>query len=422
MTPPTHTNATTARGYDVVATRAHYPALTEGLAHFDGPGGTQAPTAVSAAVSAGLHSAMSNRGGAFAPSRRSDATVEEARRAVADLTGAPDPQGVVIAQSMTAVTYVLAGALAKTWRPGDEVVVSRLDHDANIRPWVQAADRAGATVRWANFVFDPQTCELPVEQYDELLTERTRLVALTGASNAVGTRPDVPAIAAKAHAADALVYVDGVHLTPHAPVDVAALGADFYTLSSYKFSGPHLGMAVADPALLERLRPDKLLPAPDTVPGRFEHGTPAFELLAGLTAAVDFLAALAPGAATTRRERLLASMAAVEAYECELFSKLYDGLRAVDGVTTYGAAQRRAPTVAFTVAGRTPREVAEFLGARGVCVWDGHYYAIELVRRLGLLDSGGMVRAGLSLYTDASDVDRLLAAVAEAAACYQGAL
>jgi len=251
---------------DVAAVRARFPALSEGLAQLDGPAGTQVPRAVADAVAGAMSTAVSNRHGAFVSSRRADDIVASARAAVADLVGG-DAEGVVLGANMTTITYGLSRALAKTWRPGDEVVLSQLDHDANVRPWLQAADSAGATVRWAKV--DPDTCELPVEQYDDLLSERTRLVAVTGASNAVGTRPDVRAISDRAHAVGALVHVDGVHATPHAGVDMTALGADFYATSAYKWAGPHVGATAADPALLEQLRPDKLVPSSDAVPDRF---------------------------------------------------------------------------------------------------------------------------------------------------------
>jgi cysteine desulfurase family protein (TIGR01976 family) len=392
--------------YDVQAVRAQFPALAEGLAHFDGPGGTQVPAAVGDAVAGALRSAVSNRHGDFASSARADAIVEDARAAVGDLLGT-DPRGVFFGPSMTANTYVLARALGATWGPGDEVVVSRLDHDADVRPWVQAAARAGATLRWAEF--DEKTCELPVEQYDDLLTDRTKLVAVTAASNAVGTRPDVRAIADLAHAAGALLHVDGVHATPHGTVDVPALGADFYSCSAYKWYGPHVGVTVADPALLETLTPDKLAPSSDDVPDRFEFGTSAFEQLAGVTAAVDWIASLGSGG--SRRNRVIDAMAAIAAHEDEVFTRLYDGLAARPDVTLIGAPSRRTPTVAFTVDGKSPQQVAKALGDQGICVWAGNYYAVELMRRLGLQDSGGAVRAGVVCYTTNDEVDRLLGAL-----------
>ena len=392
--------------YDVQAVRAQFPALAEGLAHFDGPGGTQVPAAVVDAVAGALRSAVSNRHGDFASSARADAIVEDARAAVGDLLGT-DPRGVFFGPSMTANTYVLARTLGATWGPGDEVVVSRLDHDADVRPWVQAAARAGATLRWAEF--DEKTCELPVEQYDDLLTDRTKLVAVTAASNAVGTRPDVRAIADLAHAAGALLHVDGVHATPHGTVDVPALGADFYSCSAYKWYGPHVGITVADPALLETLTPDKLAPSSDDVPDRFEFGTSAFEQLAGVTAAVDWIASLGSGA--SRRDRVVDGMAAIAAHEDEVFTRLYDGLAARPDVTLIGAPSRRTPTVAFTVDSKSPQQVAKALGDQGICVWAGNYYAVELMQRLGLEDGGGAVRAGVVCYTTNDEVDRLLGAL-----------
>jgi len=396
--------------FDIGRVRAAYPALRDGYAYLDGAAGTQVPTTVIEAIAEVYRSGIGNAGGAFPASGRADAIVAECREALADLTGA-QPEGVILGPNMTTLTYRLADTLSRRWGPGDEVVVSRLDHDANVRPWVQAATRQGATVRWAEV--DISTAELPAAQYGELVTERTRLVAVTAASNIVGTRPDVAAIAAAAHAVGALCYVDGVHATPHVPVDVASLGADFYATSSYKWSGPHIGTVVADPALLETLHPDRLAPAPAGVPGRFERGTAAFADLAGVAAAVEHLAGLDDSAAGSRRERVLASMAAVERYEGELFARLLGGLAAMGHVTLYGKAARRAPTAFFTVAGYTPREVAERLAARAINVWNGDNYAWELAGAFGLRESGGAVRAGLVHYNDEAEVDRLLAGVGE---------
>ena len=396
--------------FDIGRVRAAYPALRDGYAYLDGAAGTQVPSTVIEAIAEVYRSGIGNAGGAFPASGRADSIVAECRQALADLTGA-SPDGVILGPNMTTLTYRLADTLSRRWGPGDEVVVSRLDHDANVRPWVQAAARQGATVRWAEV--DISTAELPAAQYGELVTERTRLVAVTAASNIVGTRPDVAAIAAAAHAVGALCYVDGVHATPHVPVDVASLGADFYATSSYKWSGPHIGTVVADPALLETLHPDRLAPAPAEVPGRFERGTAAFADLAGVAAAVEHLAGLDASASGSRRDRVLASMAAVERYEGELFARLLGGLAAMEHVTLYGKATRRAPTAFFTVAGYTPREVAERLAARAINVWNGDNYAWELAGAFGLRESGGAVRAGLVHYNDEAEVDRLLAAVGE---------
>jgi len=411
-----------ATTFDVARVRGSYPALADGHAYLDGAAGTQVPVLVIDAIADAYRAGIGNTGGAFAASERSGAIVAEARRAVADLTGGA-ASGVVFGPSMTALTYRMAAALARGWAPGDEIVVSRLDHDANIRPWIQAAARAGAVVRWAEA--DLATGELPAAQYAELVGDRTRLVAVTAASNVLGTRPDVAAIAALAHAAGALCYVDGVHATPHIPVDVSVFGADFYATSAYKWAGPHVAAVVADPALLGTLRPDKLAPSSDEVPARFERGTLPFADLAGVAAAVEHLASLAPGAAAgadagaatgaaSRRERILASMTAVEEYELALFAELLDGLGAMSHVTLYGKAARRTPTAFFTVAGLTPREVASRLAARGINTWNGDNYAYELCGALGL-EPDGAVRAGLVHYNDASDVGRLLAGVGELA-------
>jgi cysteine desulfurase family protein (TIGR01976 family) len=399
-----------AEPLDVARVRAAFPALASGVAHFDGPGGSQVPAPVARAVADTLVAGVANRGQVTEAERRAEAVVGTARTAVADLLGA-DPRGVVFGRSMTQLTYDVARTLAKGWRAGDEVVVTRLDHDANVRPWVQAAATVGATVRWAEP--DRESGELPVEAVAAQLTDRTRVVALTAASNLLGTRPDVRAVADLAHAAGALVHVDGVHLTPHAAVDTAALGADFYACSPYKFLGPHLGTTVADPALWETLHPDKLAPSTDAVPERFELGTLPYELLAGTTAAVDFLAGLVPGEGA-RRERLVRSMTAVEESEGRLFARLLDGLADVRGVVLHGRPAWRTPTALFTVRGLTPADVAVALAARGVNAPAGTFYAPEAARVLGLGAAGG-VRAGLAPYTDDDDVDRLVAGVQEVA-------
>jgi cysteine desulfurase family protein (TIGR01976 family) len=394
---------------DVARVRSLFPSLSEGTARFDGPGGSQVPAAVADAVAGALRTGLANRGTVTTGERRADAIVVGARQAVADLVGG-DPRGVVFGRSMTSLTFDLARTLSRTWSPGDEVVVTRLDHDANIRPWVLAAEAVGAVVRWAPF--DRDTGELPVEAVTDLLGERTRLVAVTGASNLLGTRPDVRRIADAAHAVGALVHLDAVHLVPHAPVDLAATGADVLACSPYKFFGPHHGAQVASPDLLEGLRPDKLLPSSDAVPERFELGTLPYELLAGTTAAVDVVAGLDETATGTRRERVLASMAAVEDSEDALLQDLLRGLRALAGVTVHGDPAHRTPTVLFSVAGRAPREVHEHLATRDVSAPAGSFYALEAARWLGLGDAGA-VRAGLAPYTSADDVRRLVEGVAE---------
>jgi cysteine desulfurase family protein (TIGR01976 family) len=396
--------------FDVARVRGLFPTLGDGYIHLDGPAGTLIPESVARSVSAALRVPLSNRHGPFPSSARADALVDAARRAFADVVGG-EPAGVVLGPNMTTITYGLARAMAKTWRVGDEIVLSRLDHDANVRPWVAAAKAAGAIVRWAEV--DIETCELPEWQFDELITRRTRLVAVTAASNAVGTRPDVRGIADRAHQVGALTFVDGVHATAHGPVDMAETGADFWATSAYKWGGPHVSAVVAAPAVLDRLSPDKLVPSPDGVPDRFETGTPAFELMAGAVAAVDHLAGLDDTATGSRRQRLLTSMAAVRRYETSVLAGLVAGLRSMPHVTVLGAPEDPAPTVSFTVEGWKPRAVTEELARRGICAWDGDYYAYELMESLGVGELGGAVRVGLVHYNTAHETDRLLDALAE---------
>jgi cysteine desulfurase family protein (TIGR01976 family) len=392
--------------YDVARVRARYPALQGDTVWLDGAAGTQSPTTVIDAIADAYRSGTSNGGGVFAASARADAYVEAARAAVADLVGAADPRGVVLGPNMTTLTYRIGQALSDGWKSGDNVVVSRLDHDANVRPWVQLAERVGADVRWADI--DVETGELPVDQYAELVDDRTRLVAVTAASNVLGTRPDVRAIADLAHSVGALAYVDGVHATAHGVVDVSELGADFYATSSYKWDGPHVGCVIASPELLESLRPLKLASSSDDVPDRFEWGTPSFPNLAGVTAAVDHLAALDAAATGARRERLVQSLSASEENETALFARMLSALEADDRVTSYGAAKRRTATAYFRVAGETPEETATRLAAAGVNVWHGHNYAWEVTGALGIRDSGSAVRASLAHYSNDGDVDRFL--------------
>lgn len=392
------------------AVRKWFPALEEGAAHFDGPGGSQVPTPVAEAVASALTAAIANRGSVTAAERRADGIVVEARAAAADLLGAT-PRGIVFGRSMTQLTYDFSRALAKNWVEGDEIVVTRLDHDANIRPWVQAAEVRGVIVRWAEF--DAVTGELPVEAVTGLFSARTRLVAVTAASNLLGTRPDIPAITAAVRAAGALSYVDGVHLTAHSPVSLAELGADFYACSPYKLLGPHLGIVAGREEVLETLRPDKLAPSADTVPERFELGTLPYELLAGTTAAIEFLAGLVPGDGT-RRERLVRSMRGVAEHEDALLRRLDAGLAEIPGVTRYGSpSRRRTPTVLFSLDRLPPAAVYQELADHGVNAPAGSFYALECSRHLGLGDTGA-VRAGIAPYTNTADVDRLLTAVANA--------
>ena len=394
--------------YDVAKVRAHFPALESGLAFFDGPGGSQTPDVVAEAVRSTMVGPLSNRGDLTVAQDNAERAVVGAREALADLLGAT-PEGVVFGRSFTQLTFDMSRTMAKEWGPGDEVVVTRLDHDGNVRPWVLAAEAVGATVRWVDF--ELETGELSMDSLEHALGERTRLVAVTGASNLIGTRPNLPAVAARVHDAGAWLYVDAVHLTPHASVSLEESGADFLGCSTYKFLGPHAGVVAGKPELLERLHPDKLVPAPDQVPERFELGTLPYELMAGATAAVDFIADLAPGTATTRRERLAASMAALEAHKHRLRERVEEGLQAFDGITLHSRAAVRTPTLLATFADRDAGEVARHLATRGINAPAGTFYAYEPARRLALGPDGGL-RVGLAPYSDDSDVDRLLEALA----------
>jgi cysteine desulfurase family protein (TIGR01976 family) len=338
---------------------------------------------------------MANQGGAFKHAHATDELVASTRAACATLLGG-EPDGIVFGPSFTATTMRFANTVV---RPGDEVVCTRLDHDSNVRPWVIAAERAGATVRFAEPT--PDTLELPASAVEAVLSDRTKWVAVTAASNAIGTVPDLTGIVAAAHAAGARVYVDAVHATPHRRYDLAGLGADVIACSAYKWFGPHISVLCTSPALLEEHRPDKLIPSPDEIPWRWELGTLPFESLAGVRAAAEYLLEL--------------DFEAVRAHEEGLLATALEGLGAMDHVTLYGAAADRAPTLMFNVRGMTSAEVAQALNQREIAVWDGNYYAWELERVLGLAPHGA-VRAGFLHYNTAADAERLLAAVAELAA------
>ncbi len=364
-----------------------FPGLAGNWARLDGPAGTQmVDTAIDAMTDFMRSGKNANDGGAFAAAEATSATVTEAREAVGALFSTP-PEGVVFGPSMTALTMRFARTVIT---PGDEVVCTRLDHDANVRPWFHA----GADVRFADPA--PETLELGRDAVEAVLTEQTKWVCVTAASNAVGTIPDLAGIAAAAREVGARVYVDAVHASPHRPLDATSF--DVLACSAYKWFGPHVGMLCADPAFLETLRPDKLAPSTDDVPHRFELGTLPFESLAGVTGAAAYLREL--------------DWDAVRAYEEGLLTRALGGLGALDGVTLYGAASERTSTLMFNVAGRTSLEVATHLASREIAVWDGNYYAYELERHLGL-DPEGAVRAGFVHYNDEADADRLVSAVAE---------
>lgn len=405
--------------------RAAFPALAEMDKHgrpyvyFDGPGGTQVPQMVIDAMADYLLRSNANTHGAFVTSRRTDETIAAARLAAADLVnGAPDE--IVFGANMTTLTFHLSRALERELKPGDEVVVTRLDHDANVAPWRRLEAR-GVVVRQADFT--PPSCTLDLEGLRGLLNERTRLVAVGYASNAVGTINDVARIASWARQIGAWSYVDAVHYAPHGPIDVQALGCDFLVASAYKFFGPHVGLLWGRRELLERLQPDKVRPAPDEVPERFETGTLNHEALAGLVAAVDYLASIGErygepfagwyAAFEGRRLYLKSGLSAIQAYEKELAWRLIRGLQVIPGLRIWGItdpalADWRVPTVSLTLEGLTPRQVAERLAEEGIFVWDGNFYALSVTERLGLEESGGLVRVGLAHYNTPAEVDRLL--------------
>lgn len=392
--------------FDVAALRAEFPSLESGIAHFDGPGGTQTPRVVGEAIARVLTGPLSNRGadGPVSETNAEDAILEF-RAAVADLLKA-DARGIVYGRSATQLAYDFSRHLAKTWGPGDEVVVTRLDHDSNVRPWVQAAEHAGATVRWIEV--DPGTAELDPESVAAAITPATRLVAVTAASNLLGTRPNVRAIADAAHAVGALVYVDGVHATAHGVIDVQALGADFFVCSPYKFLGPHCALLAAAPQLLEGIHPDKLAPSTNEVPERFEFGTLPYEIMAGVTAAIDFLAAVAPGSATGRRDRLTASIHAMDEHELRLRQQLEAGFADLgDDVVLWSRAADRTPTLSISLPGRRTEDAYRFLAARDVLAPASDFYAYEAFRALGV-DDTGLLRLGVAPYTDDRDVERAL--------------
>jgi len=395
--------------YDVNRIRRHFPSLNTGLAYFDGPGGSQVPDAVGAAIAAAITKPISNRNVHTESEKNAEEYVVGFRKAVGDLIDV-DPLGVVYGRSWTQLSYDFSRTLAKNWGAGDEVVVSRLDHDSNIRPWIQAAEAVGATVRWAEF--DVESSELTVEAVKAVLSSKTKLVAVTGAGNTIGTRPDLKAIGKAVHEVGALFYVDGVHLTPHAAISAKEIGADFFGFSFYKLMGPHCAALAASPALLETLNNDKLLPATNNVPERFEFGTLPYELMAGCIAAVDFIAEMAPGTGITRREKIVNSMNALEKYEDELLEYLEAQIKTLPGVTLYGHAQHRTPTIYFSFENHNSAEIYKAMAPKKVTLPASNFYALEVSRKLGLGDAGAL-RAGLAPYSTKEDVDRLIAGLKE---------
>ena len=403
--------------FDVHAVRSRFPALSRAesgrpVAYLDGPGGTQVPAEVVEAMSHRLRVGTANIGGSFGASREADAVTAAAREAMADFLGGR-PEEVAFGQNMTSLTFSVSRALAREWGPGDEVVVTRLDHDANVTPWRLAAADRGATVRVVHF--DPADGTLDLGHLEQAVGERTRLVAVGAASNALGTVPPVRRVADLAHAAGALVFVDAVHYAPHRLIDVAALGADFLACSAYKFFGPHTGALWGRSGLLESLEAYKVVPAPSSGPGKWETGTQSFESLAGVAAAVDYLGSLGEGG--TRRERLAAALAAIRVYEESLAARFLAGVAGMPHLRLYGLADparlaERTPTFSLGVEGLSPDEAARCLGEQGIHAWSGDYYAVGVMEHLGVARQGGLLRLGFVHYNTAEEVDRVLAALA----------
>ena len=398
------------------AVRAQFPAFGRVLdgtpaAYFDAPGGTQVPIVVADAVRDYLLHHNANTHWAFPTSVETDAMIGRARAAAADLLGA-DAGEIAFGNNMTTLTFHVARALGRNWGPGDEVIVTELDHHANVAPWQALVRDRGITLRTVPLSADQRSLDMAA--FKSLLGPRTRLVAMGAASNAIGTITDAVPVAELTHAAGALLYTDAVHYAPHELVDVRAMGSDLLACSAYKFCGPHVGILYVRAGLAQSLDVPKLEPAPDSAPERFETGTLNHEGIAGVEATVNFLAGL-DGTAGSRRERLRRAYGWLHSQGEELFARLWNGLAGIPGVTLYGhppAGHRRTPTVAFTLAGVPSSEVARALATRGVYVSDGDFYATTVVQRLGL-GGNGLIRAGCTCYTSADEVDRLIAGVRE---------
>ncbi len=414
--------------YDLEAVRAQFPALALSdngtrRIYFDNPAGTQVPKVVADAVSNCLLTTNANGGGYFASSRAADAVVQSARDAMADFLNAPSSDEIVFGQNMTTITLHLSRSLGRLFKPGDEIILSRMDHDANVWPWVMLARDLQLEVRWLSF--NRETFEFDLDDLDKLITEKTKLVCVGGASNLTGTINDVRAICRKARAAGAFSFVDGVQSAPHIATDVSDIGCDFFVCSSYKFFGPHQGILWGRREVLERLEPYKVRPAPSSIPGCFETGTQSHEGIAGITATVDYFAAIGASMGevlcrgesadeTVRRDQVRAAMKLLFAYEEQLARHLIEGLQSIDGVTVQGitapdAMNRRVPTVSFTHVNAKPAAVAERLARENIFVWSGHNYAVEVAQSLGLFDSGGVVRVGPVHYNSITEIDELLA-------------
>jgi cysteine desulfurase family protein (TIGR01976 family) len=398
------------RTYDVRAVRHQFPALERThngsrAVYFDGPGGSQVARSAIDAVSGYISRGGANLHGPFPTSIETEEILRDTRRAIADFLGA-GPDEVAFGANMTTLTFAISRALARTWDEVSEIVVTELDHRANVDPWLLAAAERGTTVRWVRV--NPETLTLEADDIERAINEKTRLVAVGLASNAVGTVNDVAAIAQRAHEAGAFVAVDAVHAAPHIPIDRNEIGADVLTCSAYKFFGPHVGITAVKRDLLEALSAYKVEPAPEYIPDKLETGTQNHEGIAGVKGAIDFIASLGDG--TTLRERLLSGMGAVEEYEADLAARFRAALREIPKVMLYAAPDGvcKTPTLAFRINGHTPREVTEYMAREGFFVADGHFYASTLARKLGIYDKGSWIRAGLAPYNTEEEVEAFI--------------
>ena len=405
--------------YDITRIREEFPSLTvtdEGQRriYFDNPGGTQICQRSIDRMNHYLIHANTNTHGPFRTSHMTDEIIDQTHAALADFVGSDDPGEIIFGQNMTTITFHLAHSIGRTLRPDDEIVVTRMDHDANISPWLLMARDAGCTVRWIDF--DPATYRFDPSSVESAITDKTRFVAVNYASNALGTINDVKAVADAAHAVGALVFVDSVQFSPHFLTDVKAIGCDFLACSAYKYYGPHQGMVWGRRALLELLDPYKVRPADDTLPSRFETGTQSHEGMAGTLGCIEhfeWIGETMGSGGATRRERLVAGFDVVAAYEKDLARHLINGLQSIPGMQVKGLSGEadlddRVPTVCVTRDGVDPETIARNLAGHNIFVWPGHYYAIEIIERLGLTDAGGMLRIGLGQYNTRTEIDDLL--------------
>jgi cysteine desulfurase family protein (TIGR01976 family) len=402
------------RTFDVTAVRDQFPALERThngrrVVYFDGPGGSQVVGSAIEAVSGYMSRGGANLHGPFPTSVETEEILRHTRQAVADFLGA-EPDEVAFGANMTTLTFAVSRALARTWDKNSEIVVTELDHRANVDPWLLAAAERGATVRWVRV--NPETLTLEGEDLERVIDARTKLVAVVLASNAVGTVNDVAAIAKRAHEAGAFVAVDAVHAAPHISIDRDEIGADVLTCSAYKFFGPHVGVTAIKRDLLETLNVYKVEPAPDYIPDKLETGTQNHEGIAGVKGAIDFIASL--GAGATPRERLVNGMRAIEEYEADLAARFRAALREIPRLKLYAAPEgiRKTPTIAFRVDRYTPREVTERMAREGFFVADGHFYASTLARKLGIYDKGNWVRAGLAPYNTEEEAEEFIGCLA----------